>query len=282
MRLIVGFLRCCLGMSMLGTISIATSFCPREKIDEPPAAAMPARSPARAQSSAADLFSKLIARHHWQEVRLVHLYEVRTYSVKNASGKMLAEEAVVMQYIAPRTVTFAIRSGEGSRFIRRDVFQRLLSTEKNRVRADKDRDSLITPENYTLEIVGTDRIGSSGCLVVHAAPKRKETDLFDGKIWIDDQDFAIVKITGHLAKSPSFWIKQVDFVRDYQKIDGFWLVSREEVVSNVRIFGKEKLAIDYQDYTVNGVGAVRSLLTNVRHTSVAIRSIQLSYERTVK
>jgi len=70
-----------------------------------------------------------------------------------------------------------------------------------------------------------------------------------------------VKITGHLAKSPSFWIKRVDFVRDYQKIDGFWLLSREEAVSAVRIYGKETLTIDYQDYAVNGVGAVRALLT---------------------
>jgi len=43
----------------------------------------------------------------------------------------------------------------------------------------------------------------------------------------------------------------VDFVRDYQKIGGFWLLSREEAVSNVRIFGKETLLIDYQNYTVN-------------------------------
>jgi len=45
----------------------------------------------------------------------------------------------------------------------------------------------------------------------------QETDLFEGKMWIDNQNFSIVRITGHLAKSPSFWIKQVDFVRDYRR-----------------------------------------------------------------
>ena len=102
-----------------------------------------------------------------------------------------------------------------------------------------------------MEIVGTDRIGNSDCSVVHAVPKRKEMDLFEGKMWIDNQDFAIVKIIGHLAKSPSFWIKQVDFVRNYQKIDGFWLLSREEAISAIRIFGKETLTVDYRNYTVN-------------------------------
>lgn len=36
------------------------------------------------------------------------------------------------------------------------------------------------------------------------------------------------------------------------KIDGFWLLSREEAVSAVKIFGDERLSIDYQNYTVNG------------------------------
>jgi hypothetical protein len=138
-----------------------------------------------------------------------------------------------------------------------------MKQEENSVRADKDPDGLITPENYTLEVVGVDRIASANCSVVHAVPKRKKTDLFEGKIWIDDQDFAIVKIAGHLAKSPSFWIKYVDFERDYQKIDGFWLLSREEAVSAVRVYGKETLTINYQNYSVNGSGGPQFLLENV-------------------
>jgi hypothetical protein len=136
-------------------------------------------------------------------------------------------------------------------------------TRKSRIRVNKDPDSLIAPKNYTLEVVGTDKIGGSMCSVVRAVPKRKETDLFEGKMWIDNQNFSIVRITGHLAKSPSFWIKQVDFVRDYRKIDGFRLLSREEAVSALRIFRKETLTIDYQNYSVNGPEAVQPLLTKL-------------------
>jgi len=38
----------------------------------------------------------------------------------------------------------------------------------------------------------------------------------------------------------------------------FWLLSREEAVSVIRIFGKETLTIDYQNYTVNGSEALQS------------------------
>jgi hypothetical protein len=251
MRSAVGFVGQFLGMSLLGAMSVATlPSYPRENLCKLPVAAVLPNSPVREQNNTTeDLFRRLNARHRWQETRLIRLSGVRTYKLENSEDKIVAEEAVVVEYRAPATETFTTTSGKGSGFVRHRVFQRLMKVEEKRIRVNKDPDSLITPENYAFDVVGTDRIGNSHCSVVHAVPKRKEMDLFEGKIWIDNQDSAIVKITGHLAKSPSFWVKQVDFVRDYQKIDGFWLLSREEAVSAIRIFGKETLTVDYQNYT---------------------------------
>ncbi|MFZ0634749.1 MAG: outer membrane lipoprotein-sorting protein [Candidatus Acidiferrales bacterium] len=225
-------------------------------------AATPLNSSAGEQNGTSGLFSRMTGRHQWQETHLDRLSETRTYKVQNEKDKVVAEQVVLMEYIAPDTDTFTSSSEKGSGFVLHHVFRRLMENEKKRVGADKDPDSLITPENYTFEIVGTERIDSSNCSVVHAVPKRKQTDLFEGKIWIDNEDFAIVKISGHLAKSPSFWIKRVDFVRNYQKIDGFWLLSREEAVSAIRMFGKETLTIDYKNYTVNGSAALQSLCSH--------------------
>ncbi len=213
--------------------------------------ALPQVLPGQAHLTTAELFAKVIERHHWQEARIVRLSSVQTYKLEHTKSTALAEEVVNMQYTAPGTDTFAIASGAGSPFIRHHVFQRIIKDEEKRVKADSDPDSLISPKNYTFEIIGEDRIGSSECTVVHAIPKRKETDLFEGKIWIDERDFAIVKIVGHLSKSPSLWIKRVDFVRQYQKIDEYWLLLREEASVDVRIYGAEILTINYHDYTVN-------------------------------
>ena len=224
---------------------------------------MPLDSSAGKQNSTVELFSRMIVRHHWQESHLDRLSGIRNYKVENDKGEIVAEEAVVMEYRAPGTETFTSSSEKGSGFVLHHVFQRLMKDEKKRIRVNKDPDSLITPENYTLEMVGTERIGGSNCSVIHAVPKHSQTDLFEGKIWIDTEDFAIVKITGRLAKSPSFWIKRVDFVRDYQKIDGFWLLSEEDAVSTIKLFGKERLTVDYQSYAVNGSERVQSPLANM-------------------
>ena len=269
MRSAVGFIRLCLGVSLLGILSIGSPFSySRETVVSQTVAAAPLNSDAGNQNSTAGLFARMTVRHRWQETHLDRLSVTRTYKVQNKKDKIVAEQVVVMEYTAPGTETFTSSSEKGSGFVLHHVFQRLMENEKKRVRADKDPDSLITPENYTFEMVGTERIGSSNCSVVHAIPMHKQMDLFEGKIWIDNKDFAIVKMAGRLAKNPSFWVKQVDFVRDYQKIDGFWLLSREEVVSAIRIFGKETLTIDYQNYAVNGAGAARSSLTNGRTSAV--------------
>jgi hypothetical protein len=64
-------------------------------------------------------------------------------------------------------------------------------------------------------------------------------------------DYSVVRIEGHPAKKLSFWIERADFVRQYQKIDGFWLPQKDQTLVQVRLYGKKILTIDHQDYVVN-------------------------------
>src|SRR5205807_640655 len=95
------------------------------------------------------------------------------------------------------------------------------------------------------------QVGPYHCFVLRAIPKRREKYLFEGKVWIDAEDYAVVRIEGRPAKKLSFWIERADFVRQYQKIDSFWLPQRDVTLVQVRLYGRKALTIDHQNYTVN-------------------------------
>ena len=256
--------KCLVAVSLLGAMSIATvpgrEF---EIVENSTKTAVTLNSSAQDQYNAAELFSRLKEHNGWQKAHIDRFSVVRTYTVEDDKGKTHAEEVVVMEYKTPGTKTFRTTSASGSAFIRGHVFKQLMKREAGRATGRHGRDSSITPNNYAFETLGKERIGSAYCFVVHAVPKRKETYLFDGKIWIDDQDFAIVKVTGHLVKSPSFWITSVDFVRQYQKIDEFWLPQTERSIAKVRIYGTRILTIDYRNYSLKGVAGLPTFLANV-------------------
>ncbi len=208
--------------------------------------------PAMDRLGKTELFSRLAARREWERTHIIRLSAVRSYNVKTNKGKKLATEIVFVEYRAPDQETFTTRSGKGSEYIRGHVFRGLMKFEADKIRHGKGGDNAIAPQNYDLKLMGEDTIGGSECLIVRTIPRRKERDLFQGTIWIDKRTFAIIKASGDLAKNPSFWVKHVHFVRDYLRVGDFWLPSREQAVSQIRIFGQETLTVDYYDYSING------------------------------
>ena len=143
------------------------------------------------------------------------------------------------------------------------VFDRLMQSESETSSGREHHDSAITTANYTFALSGEEDIGPYHCFVLEATPKRKEKYLFEGKIWIDVEDLAIVKIAGHPAKKPSFWINRADFVRQYQRIDGFWLPCRDETVVEVKMYGRRVFTVDHQQYVINPANPLQAETGNM-------------------
>ena len=98
--------------------------------------------------------------------------------------------------------------------------------------------------------------------MARAVPKRPDKYLFEGKVWIDTQDYAVVRIAGHPAKKLSFWIEQADFIREYQKVDGFWVSKKDQTFVRVRMYGDKILTIDHQNYSIDGAGSADESVQN--------------------
>ncbi|HXA04649.1 MAG TPA: hypothetical protein VNY30_07415, partial [Bryobacteraceae bacterium] len=101
--------------------------------------------------------------------------------------------------------------------------------------------------------------------VLAIEPKSQNKYLTRGRIWVDADEYAIIRVEGQPAKNPSFWVKSVHFVHDYDKSGPFWFPVSDQSVTDVRIFGGTEMTIEYLDYTPNA-----SPLS--RHEDAALRS----------
>src|SRR5467141_4997040 len=198
-----------------------------------------------------DVIAKMLERNRFRNEQLQRYSAVRTYEIRNAEGKLAAQALVQVEYRAPDKKTFNKTSEKGSGIVRHLVFDRLIQSEGETSAGREHHNSAITPANYTFVFAGEEEVGPYHSFVLEAMPKRREKYLFQGKIWIDAGDFAIVKIAGHPAKKPSFWVNRADFVRQYQRIGGFWLPYRDETSVEVKLYGRRVFTVDHQQYVIN-------------------------------
>jgi hypothetical protein len=226
---------------------LATFVHTRAESAAPPAATRP---PSNAAMTAESLLSQMVEHDRRRAVSLLEYSANRRYQVTNRNGKLRLETQVSLRYQSPDSKEFKILSESGPALLR-NMIKSLLNLEVEATLGPGSYASSITPANYTFQIAGKDTVDGYSCFVVQAILKRKDKYLFQGKIWIDDNEFAIVRIVGRPAERPSFWIKSADFTRHYQKIGEIWLPLRDETVSQVRIFGENVLTIDHGDYNLS-------------------------------
>jgi hypothetical protein len=199
------------------------------------------------------VFAELVAQNEARNAALAEYTVLRTYRVIDLKGKVHAYVRGQMEYHAPDKKAFLVSSEAGSYLVRRLALHPLIAGEIEAASGREHRDSSFTPANYTIELLGEQQIGPYRCFVARAVPRRKDKYLFEGKVWIDTRDYAIVRIEGRPAEKLSFWIKRADFVRQYQKINGFWLPQGDKTLVQVRLYGSHVLAIAYQDYILEPV-----------------------------
>lgn len=210
------------------------------------------------------IFAKLVESNRLRDSRLKQYSVQSTYRVKNDKGEMRAETQALLRYRAPDIKEFKIISEKGSGIIRSRVFKPLMDVEVETASERNRIDSSITPNNYTFTLLGEEEVAGARCFVVQATPKRSDKYLFTGKVWIHSAEFAVVQIEGQPAKNLSLWVKRVDFVRRYQKIGEFWLPLKNESISRVRLFGKNTLTTEYDNYQINqaGVAGIKESSSN--------------------
>jgi hypothetical protein len=155
-------------------------------------------------------------------------------------------------YSAPDKRDYAVISESGSKLLLNRVLLRLLDSEKQAFE-NKQRIEL-SPANYQFALLGSESMpGGATCYVLSVKPHKDSQFLYDGKIWVDGNDFSIMRMEGSPAKSPSFWIRDSRIESKWEKIGDFWFIAHNRSVSHIRMGGVATLTIDYGDYQVTGI-----------------------------
>lgn len=173
----------------------------------------------------------------------------RRYAAVNK--KRHAEMVVRVSCDSSGTKEFTLVSEAGSGSIRKHVFHKLLNEETEASRRGTRASTRLIPDNYQFHMFGLETLETGPAYVLSVTPKTANKYLIDGKIWVDANDYSIVRIEGQPAKNPSFWVRSVHFVHTYQKVGQFWFASSTHTTSEIRIFGESELTIDNSDYTLN-------------------------------
>lgn len=232
---------------------------------------MSAYSPANAQasdSSAPAPHARLtvdevvanMVRRNLQRAQELRAYEgTRTYRLeyRGFPGNRVAEMIVDVKYQSPGTKEFTVRSETGSKLVIDRVFKKLLQSEQEALTAENQNRVALNRDNYIFALVGYEQAPSGSLYVLSVEPRVKNKLLYRGKIWVDAEDFAVVRIEGEPAKNPSFWTKDTKIEQVYGRVGKFWLPVSNRSSSSIRLGGRADFSIDYKDYRITSTAPPR-------------------------
>lgn len=147
----------------------------------------------------------------------------------------------------------AYRNAEftGDNSIKGDVITRYLNGDRDSLKNPVDVS--ITETNYTFEHRGIALYNDHRVHVFEVIPKVKRVGLYRGELWIDIESGRPLREFGRFVKSPSVFLKNVDFVRDYlfaedPALKDRTLPARFISTMDTRIVGPAELTVHFKNY----------------------------------
>ena len=205
--------------------------------------------------TAEEIVTRMGSRDVQRQVSMEGYAGMRRYVLENQHLHKRAEMLVQVQGDPDGTKHFEVVSEEGWKAAHKHVLRKMLESESDTSRPDICAKTKLNPENYEFEVIGTEPVADRTTYVLEIKPKRKEKYLFRGRIWVDTEDYALVRAEGNPAKSPSFWTKSTHFVQVYQKSGPLWFPLSTQSVTEAHIFGTTDVNIEYFDYAPKTVHA---------------------------
>lgn len=186
---------------------------------------------------------------------------------------------LLRMFSAPKSLAFKAVNFVGDGFVKTNVIARLLQSEVNHAEKGPDDGNLaITTKNYKFNYKGLSDVNGHLVHVYQVKPRHKRVGLFKGMVYLDVYTGAIRRAEGKMVKSPSFFVKNIQFVQDYAEVNGFDLVSHIHSTADARIVGKTIIDITHKDFEARRIDQVQTSTPSTTEAPM-VRTVSLNSGR---
>jgi hypothetical protein len=167
-------------------------------------------------------------------------------------------------FSGPQSLIYTAVEFKGDAFVKTNVIYRVLESDVENAEKKTGQRVAIVDSNYRFSYKGTEDLNGRRLYAFALKPRRKDLGLFKGKILIDPQTGHLVRGVGRISKSPSWWIKRVDFVQDYVDVGDFTMPGQVQSVTRARIAGRILVNIRHSAYEVPQVEQLKRAPNSIR------------------
>jgi len=188
-------------------------------------------------------------------------YELFNGNDEQSTGTVVAE----VHFQPPATKTWRITKTSGNGRAEK-VVKNILEHE---VKYAQDAKIAINRQDYDFRYAGAGESDHRPCYVLEVIPRRSDSELLRGHIWVDSDTYLIHHFEGEPAKSPSWWIKDLKLSTTYSNMGGLWLQAAGKGTADVRFFGPHTMTERTLNYcatrpVVEGPAAELACLTRLQ------------------
>jgi len=213
---------------------------------------------ARARMSPELALAEYESHARWQSQQIGESFDTTTITADLPDAAKHGQYRLKRVFMAPKSVAFKTIDFIGDGFVKTNVIARLLQSETDHVQKDPPQNTAITRQNYKFNYKGTEQVNGRTAHVFQVKPREKRAGLFKGRIYIDVYSGNMLRAEGRVVKSPSFFIKKIDFVQDYAEVGDFNLISRIHSVAETRLIGRAVVDIRHDNYQVLSLTQVQA------------------------
>lgn len=167
----------------------------------------------------------------------------RRYTLRNLGKDKKAVVTAHLDYTEQSGKVIQVVKEEGTDGLFRRVIHKVVEAE---VETSKrvENEARIDGTNYNFRLLGTEMVEGHKCYALELLPKRSSKYLIAGKLWVNTEDFGVVRIEGRPSGSLGFWVGKPYITQSFKKVGPAWFLTRNDSVADVKLIGKTELTIE--------------------------------------